>query len=103
MFGTDTFSISASAPAGQGSTTNALVWSGTDWSAGANNVYPANHTTISSYDTLDQAVTYVCIHLNLVFALLTIDPVRQSFSISKNETNHSRRSLYGRSGMRLPL
>ncbi|KAE9988915.1 hypothetical protein EG328_005625 [Venturia inaequalis] len=47
--------------AGKGSTSNALVWSGSQWASGADNqypVYPTNITTISSYDVLDQLIQY---------------------------------------------
>ncbi|TLD20146.1 hypothetical protein E2P81_ATG09216 [Venturia nashicola] len=47
--------------AGRGSTSNALVWSGSQWASGADNQYPAyptNITTISSYDALDQIIQY---------------------------------------------
>lgn len=44
--------------AGQGSTTNALVWSGSQWSAGSNNQYPSSSTTTSSFTVLDQLISY---------------------------------------------
>ncbi|GAM89397.1 hypothetical protein ANO11243_074350 [Dothideomycetidae sp. 11243] len=43
---------------GRGSTTNALVWPGSQWSAGGNNQYPYNSTTISSYAAIDQMIQY---------------------------------------------
>jgi hypothetical protein len=43
---------------GRGSTTNALVWSGSQWSAGANNQYPHNSRNTSSYYILDELVRY---------------------------------------------
>lgn len=47
--------------AGRGSTSNAIVWQGSQWASGADNQYPAypkNITTISSYDVLDQIIQY---------------------------------------------
>ncbi|THW45516.1 WSC-domain-containing protein [Aureobasidium pullulans] len=44
--------------AGQGSTSNAMVWSGSKWSAGANNQYPHNSRNTSSYYILDELVRY---------------------------------------------
>lgn len=47
--------------AGRGSTSSALVWSGSQWASGADNQYPAyptNVTDISSYDVLDQIIQY---------------------------------------------
>ncbi|KXS97308.1 hypothetical protein AC578_10721 [Pseudocercospora eumusae] len=44
--------------AGQGSTSNALVWSGSQWSAGANNQYPASSTNTSSFFVLDTLISY---------------------------------------------
>nr|POE47016.1 wsc domain-containing protein [Quercus suber] len=43
---------------GQGSTSNALVWSGSQWSAGADNHYPHNSRHTSSYYVLDTLVKY---------------------------------------------
>lgn len=43
---------------GQGSTSNALVWLGSKWSAGANNQYPHNAQTVSSFEVLDQLVKF---------------------------------------------
>lgn len=43
---------------GQGSTTNALVWSGSQWSAGADNHYPHNSRNTSSYFVLDTLIKY---------------------------------------------
>ncbi|KAI9686680.1 MAG: hypothetical protein M1820_010584 [Bogoriella megaspora] len=45
-------------PANQGSTTNALVWSGSQWSAGANNQYPYTSTNTSAYYVLDTLIQY---------------------------------------------
>lgn len=45
-------------PAGQGSTTNALVWPGTQWSAGGNNQYPHNSRHSSSFFVLDTLIRY---------------------------------------------
>ncbi|ETN39279.1 uncharacterized protein HMPREF1541_05502 [Cyphellophora europaea CBS 101466] len=47
--------------AGRGSTSNALVWQGSQWASGGDNQYPAypvNITTVSSYDALDQIIQY---------------------------------------------
>ncbi|QDS77917.1 hypothetical protein FKW77_000958 [Venturia effusa] len=47
--------------AGRGSTSNAIVWSGSQWASGGDNQYPAyptNITSISSYDVLDQLIQY---------------------------------------------
>ena len=44
--------------AGRGSTTNALVWSGSQWSAGADNRYPHNSRHTSSYYVLDEMLKY---------------------------------------------
>ena len=44
--------------AGRGSTSNALVFKGSQWSAGGNNQYPYTSTTTSSYDVLDQIIQY---------------------------------------------
>ena len=44
--------------AGQGSQSNALVWSGSQWSAGATNQYPSSSTNISSFEVLDQLISY---------------------------------------------
>lgn len=43
---------------GRGSTSNALVWSGSQWSAGANNQYPHSSRNISSYYVLDELIRY---------------------------------------------
>lgn len=43
---------------GRGSTSNALVWSGSQWSGGGNNQYPYTSTTTSSFDVLDQIIQY---------------------------------------------
>lgn len=47
-----------SKPAGQGSTSNALVWRGSQWAYGENNQYPHYQQTVSSYDVLDQILHY---------------------------------------------
>lgn len=44
--------------AGRGSTTNALVWSGSQWSAGANNAYPHASQNTSSFFVLDTLIKY---------------------------------------------
>ncbi|CZT25848.1 uncharacterized protein RCC_11517 [Ramularia collo-cygni] len=44
--------------AGRGSTSNALVWSGSQWSAGANNAYPHSSRNTSSFFVLDTLVKY---------------------------------------------
>lgn len=44
--------------ANRGSTSNALVWPGSQWSAGGNNQYPYMSTNTSSYDVLDQIIRY---------------------------------------------
>jgi hypothetical protein len=44
--------------AGRGSTTSALVWKGSQWSAGGNNQYPYYSQTTSSYTVLDTLVQY---------------------------------------------
>ncbi|KAK4503374.1 hypothetical protein PRZ48_004289 [Zasmidium cellare] len=44
--------------AGQGSQTSALVWSGSQWSAGGNNQYPYTSTNTSSYFVLDTLIQY---------------------------------------------
>ncbi|KAK3630156.1 hypothetical protein LTR56_017049 [Elasticomyces elasticus] len=45
--------------AGQGSISNALVWPGSQWSAGGNNQYPwTSSKNISSYAVLDQMIQY---------------------------------------------
>ncbi|KAI9687685.1 MAG: hypothetical protein M1820_010391 [Bogoriella megaspora] len=44
--------------AGRGSTTNALVWQGSQWSGGSNNQYPYYSTVTSSYDALDAIVKW---------------------------------------------
>ena len=41
-----------------GSTSNCLVWSGSEWSAGANNQYPWNSVHMSSFTVLDQIIHY---------------------------------------------
>lgn len=46
------------APNGQGSTTNALVWKGSQWSAGANNQYPYTSTNTSTFFVLDTLIQY---------------------------------------------
>ena len=43
---------------GRGSTSNCLVWSGSQWSAGGNNQYPYTSTNTSSYTVLDQIIQY---------------------------------------------
>lgn len=43
---------------GQGSITNCLVWSGSQWSAGGINQYPYKNSVTSSYTALDQIVQY---------------------------------------------
>jgi hypothetical protein len=43
---------------GRGSTTNALVWKSSQWSAGANNQYPYMSTNTSSFAVLDQIIRY---------------------------------------------
>lgn len=48
-------------PAGEGSTSNALVWKASGWASGTDAIYPAYPTNInhiSSYDVLDQMVQY---------------------------------------------
>lgn len=45
-------------PAGKGSTTNALVWQGSQWAGGANNQYPSYSVHTSSYDALDQIIKW---------------------------------------------
>ncbi|KAI7324666.1 WSC-domain-containing protein [Hortaea werneckii] len=46
-------------PSGQGSYTSALVWKGSQWSAGGNAQYPYKFkNTISSYTCLDQIIQY---------------------------------------------
>lgn len=45
-------------PAGQGSQSNALVWSGSQWAGGATNQYPSSSTNISSFEVLDQLISY---------------------------------------------
>ena len=42
----------------RGSTTSALVWKSSQWSAGANNQYPYYSQTTSSYTVLDTLVQY---------------------------------------------
>ncbi|KAK6393348.1 hypothetical protein LTR65_002639 [Meristemomyces frigidus] len=44
--------------ANQGSITNCLVWSGSQWSAGGTNQYPYKNVNTSSYAVLDQIVQY---------------------------------------------
>ncbi|PSK50339.1 Kremen protein 1 [Elsinoe australis] len=44
--------------AGRGSVSNALVWAGSQWSAGANNQYPWNATSVSSFEVLDQLIKW---------------------------------------------
>lgn len=44
--------------AGQGSTSNALIWSGSQWSAGANNAYPHASQNTSSFFVLDTLIKY---------------------------------------------
>lgn len=90
--------FSASAPAGQGSTTDVLVWSGTEWSAGADNIYPAGHT-VSTYTALDQAVEYVSINHSLVTISLMVILVCKSTRVSKYETDRRCRSFNGCSGL----
>lgn len=51
----------SSAAAGKGSTSNAIVWQGSQWASGQDNQYPSyptKITTISSYDVLDQIIQY---------------------------------------------
>lgn len=43
---------------GEGSTSDALVWPGSKWSAGANNEYPHAHRHVSSFAVLDQLIQY---------------------------------------------
>ena len=43
---------------GRGSTSNCLVWSGSQWSAGGTNQYPYTSTNTSSYTVLDQIIQY---------------------------------------------
>lgn len=43
---------------GKGSISNALVWPGSKWSAGANNQYPHDAQTVSSFEVLDQLVKF---------------------------------------------
>ncbi|GHJ84917.1 hypothetical protein NliqN6_1319 [Naganishia liquefaciens] len=43
---------------GRGSTSNALVWQASYWASGANNQYPWNATSVSSFEALDQIVKY---------------------------------------------
>jgi hypothetical protein len=45
-------------PSGQGSVSNALVWSGSQWSAGANNQYPHASRNVSSFYVLDELIRY---------------------------------------------
>jgi pimeloyl-ACP methyl ester carboxylesterase len=45
-------------PSGQGSVSNALVWSGSQWSAGANNQYPHASHNVSSFHVLDELIRY---------------------------------------------
>ena len=48
----------AGKPTGQGSTSNALVWQGDEWSAGSNNQYPYTSTNTSAFTVLDTLVQY---------------------------------------------
>lgn len=43
---------------GLGSTSNALVWKGSQWASGSYNQYPNLSGYISSYDVLDQLIVY---------------------------------------------
>ncbi|KAM0716672.1 hypothetical protein Q7P37_008117 [Cladosporium fusiforme] len=43
---------------GKGSTSDALVWPGSKWSAGADNQYPRAHRHVSSFAVLDQLIQY---------------------------------------------
>lgn len=43
---------------GRGSTTNALVWSGSEWSAGVDNQYPHDSRDTSSFYVLDTLIKY---------------------------------------------
>lgn len=43
---------------GRGSTSNALVWQASYWASGANNQYPWNATSVSSFEALDQIIKY---------------------------------------------
>ena len=43
---------------GRGSTSNCLVWQGSQWSAGGNNQYPYTSKNTSSYAVLDQVIQY---------------------------------------------
>nr|POE77657.1 wsc domain-containing protein [Quercus suber] len=45
-------------PAGQGSTSDCLVWKTSQWSAGGNNQYPYRSKITSSYTVLDQMIQY---------------------------------------------
>jgi len=48
----------SSFPWTNGSTSNCIVWKGSQWSAGANNQYPKASTTVSSFEVLDQLIRY---------------------------------------------
>jgi hypothetical protein len=43
---------------GRGSTTSALVWKSSQWSAGGNNQYPYYSQATSSYTVLDTLIQY---------------------------------------------
>ncbi|KAI5193666.1 hypothetical protein E4T39_08850 [Aureobasidium subglaciale] len=43
---------------GKGSNTSCLVWHGADWSQAENNVYPSSKIATSSFDVLDQILSY---------------------------------------------
>ena len=45
-------------PPGEGSTSSALVWRGSTWSAGADNQYPSSSTRTSSFFVLDTLTRY---------------------------------------------
>lgn len=52
------FPWNASAPSGNRSYTNALVWQGGGWIGGENNQYPSGQIATSSYDCLDQILVW---------------------------------------------
>lgn len=81
--------------AGQGSTSQALVWKGAQWASGQNNQYPYKQTTVSSYDVLDQMTMY--------FANKSIYPNLKSIVIAGHSLGGQTVNRYAAVGKNLGL
>ena len=82
-------------PPGHGSTSNALVWKGSQWAPGSYNQYPYTSTNTSSFDVLDQLVHY--------FNDATIFPNIKQVIVSGHSEGAQQVQHYAAIGQKLPL